>query len=65
MEYKVTAKPINDYIAKHNISEKEFCEKFELQKNTYDKIIRGEKVVLTKLFVLAHNMNLSLNDFLA
>ena len=65
MFYKVTPKPINDYLAENDISAKEFCEKLELETNTVKKIIRGEKVGLTKLFVLAHKMNLSLNDFLA
>ena len=64
MFYKVTPKPINDYLTENDITAKEFCEKFELETNTVKKIIHGEKVGLTKLFVLAHKMNLSLNDFL-
>ena len=65
MEYDITSKPIEDYMTKNGISAEEFRIKFDLNTTTYDKIMRGEKVGLTKIFVLAHKMNLSLNDFLA
>ena len=65
MEYDITSKPIEDYMTENGISAEEFRIKFDLNTTTYDKIMRGEKVGLTKIFVLAHKMNLSLNDFLA
>ena len=65
MNYQVQGKAIEDYTAKHNISAYEFCKTFGIHTSTYDKIIRGEKVKLTTLFVLAHKIGLSLKDFLA
>ena len=65
MTYTITGKPIEDYLEKNGLEKKAFMLKFDLNPTTYGKIMRGEKVSLTKIFILAHKMNLSINDFLA
>ena len=65
MNYTVKGTAIDNYIAEHGMSPYAFCKKFNVTVKTYDKIICGEKVKLATLFVLAHKMGLSLNDFLA
>lgn len=65
MNYTVKGTVIENYVSENRISAYEFCKRFNIDVKTYDKILRGEKVKLTTLFVLAHKMNLSLNSFLA
>ena len=65
MDYIVKGTAMENYMSAHGITAYEFCKKFDIDVKTYDKIVRGEKVKLTTLFVLAHKMDLSLNDFLA
>lgn len=65
MEYTVKGTAIENYVSEHGISAYEFCKKFGIHTDTYDKIVRGEKVKIETLFVLSHKMNLSLNSFLA
>lgn len=65
MVYKVNGTAIENYAAAHGITAYDFCKQFGISVKTYDEIVRGEKVKLTTLFVLAHKLGLSLNDFLA
>lgn len=65
MEYTVKGTKLEHYLSENGITVDDFCKQMNLDVRTYDKIIRGEKVGLTTLFVLAHKIGLSLNDFLA
>ena len=65
MKYQVTGTAMERYMSENGITASEFCKKFDIDYRTYDKIVCGEKVNLTTLFVLAHKIGLSLNDFLA
>ncbi len=65
MEYTVKGTAMENYLYTNRITPVEFCKKYQIDYRTYDKIVRGEKVQLTTLFVLAHKIGLSLNDFLA
>lgn len=65
MEYTVNGTAIERYISENKMLPCDFCAQTGIDVRTYDKIVRGEKVSLTTLFVLAHKMGLSLNDFLA
>ena len=65
MDYQVTGTKLERYLSEKRITAEEFCKQVNLDVRTYDKIIYGEKVNLTTLFVLAHKIGLSLNDFLA
>lgn len=65
MDYIVKGTAIENYVSEHGISAYDFCKKFDIDVKTYDKIVRGEKVKIETLFVLAHKMDLSLNNFLA
>ena len=64
MEYQVTGTVLERYLSEHGITAYDFCKKYNLDVRTYDSIVRGEKVGLTTLFVIAHRIGLSLNDFL-
>ena len=65
MNYQVTGTKLERYLSERGIAADDFCKQMHISAQTYDKIIRGEKVSLVKLFVLAHKIGLSLNDFLA
>ena len=65
MNYQVTGTALERYLSERGIAADDFCKQMRLAVKTYDKIVRGEKVSLVKLFVLAHKIGLSLNDFLA
>ena len=65
MEYIVKGTEIENYVSNRGITAYEFCKRFNIDVKTYDKIVCGEKVKLTTLFVLASKMGLSLNAFLA
>lgn len=65
MDYQVTGTALEHYLSERGITADDFCKQINLDVRTYDKIVRGEKVGLTTLFVIAHKIGLSLNDFLA
>ena len=65
MIYKVKGIKMENYLSEHGLVPSDFCKKFDIDFRTYDKIVCGEQVKLTTLFVLAHRLGLSLNDFLA
>ena len=65
MDYQVTGTKLEHYLSEHGIAADDFCKQINLDVRIYDKIVRGEKVGLTTLFMLAHKTGLSLNDFLA
>lgn len=65
MNYQVTGAKLEHYLSERGIAADDFCKQMHLNVAVYDKIVRGEKVGLVKLFVLAHKIGLTLNDFLA
>ena len=65
MIYQVDGSVLVNYVKDNHITAYEFCKQFGIKTHTFNKILRGEKVPLTTLFILSHKMNLSLNSFLA
>lgn len=65
MQYQITGTALERYLSERGMLPAKFCKETHIGTKTYDKIVRGEKVGLTTLFVLAHKIGLSLNDFLA
>ncbi|MEG9429869.1 MAG: helix-turn-helix transcriptional regulator [Christensenellaceae bacterium] len=65
MDYQITGTALERYLSERGMLPAKFCKEMHISTNTYDKIVRGEKVSITTLFVLAHKTGLTLNDFLA